>query len=332
VNATTGTSRPAGPAAAPASEEEFLALVDAHFPGSHGHMVLGRGDDAAVVDMPPEVCVSTDLFTEDVHFRRAYFTPEETGYKALAVNISDIHGMGAQPLGFVCSLTLARPVEHAYWDRVLAGMAELAGGYDLPLVGGDLSRGEKTGFCITIWGGAPKGGRLISRGGPAPGEVLFSVGALGLARAGLELLEESGRRAEKTAPEAVAAHVRPGLHPEAAARISRTPGVTGLMDVSDGLARDLPRLLGPGLSADLDPPDPHPALARHAAERGRDPVELMILGGEDYALLGAADADTVEALAREVPGLARLGRIRQGGPVTCRGRELAAGGFDHFQG
>ena len=76
-----------------ASEDDFLALVDRHFPREHAGVLLGRGDDAAVVDWPGAACVTTDLFLEDVHFRRAYFAPEDVGYKSVAVNVSDVAAM-----------------------------------------------------------------------------------------------------------------------------------------------------------------------------------------------------------------------------------------------
>ena len=86
------------------SEDDFLLLVDRYFPNTHPHLALGRGDDCAELLCPPRMALSTDLFLEDIHFRRSYFTPEDMGHKALAVNISDLAAAGALPLGFSLGL------------------------------------------------------------------------------------------------------------------------------------------------------------------------------------------------------------------------------------
>ena len=82
-----------------ASEDSILACLARHFPATHPSLLLGRGDDCAVLKAGTPLCVSSDLFLEDVHFRRSYFTPEEIGHKALAVNVSDIAACGGRPPG-----------------------------------------------------------------------------------------------------------------------------------------------------------------------------------------------------------------------------------------
>ena len=89
-----------------ASEDSILACLARHFPATHPSLLLGRGDDCAVLKAGTPLCVSSDLFLEDVHFRRSYFTPEEIGHKALAVNVSDIAACGGRPLAFTLALGL----------------------------------------------------------------------------------------------------------------------------------------------------------------------------------------------------------------------------------
>ena len=118
---------PSCPPAPIFSEDGILACLARHFPQAHPSLLLGRGDDCALLKAGRPLCVSSDLFLEDVHFRRAYFDPEDTGHKALAVNVSDLAGCGARPLGFTLCLGLPDWVDMAWLDRFFSGMAALAG-------------------------------------------------------------------------------------------------------------------------------------------------------------------------------------------------------------
>jgi thiamine-monophosphate kinase len=315
-----------------ASEDDFLALVDRHFPRGHDGIVLPRGDDAAVVACPGKICVTTDLFLEDVHFRRFYFSPQDVGFKALAVNISDVAAMGCRPMGFVLSLISPEDANREYWDGVLAGMAELAAHFELPLVGGDLSRGDKVGISVTIWGEAGPSGRFLTRGTAAPGNVLCVVGELGLSRVGLALLEKGQPDATSEWPAAVAAHLRPEPQVAAGLVLAGIPGVLACMDVSDGLARDLPRLLPPGYGADLflAPTALHPEVTAHAAGHGRKPEKEAVFGGEDYALLAAVSPADWPTVRNALPEAKAIGLVNAKPGFTLNGAPFNERGFDHF--
>ncbi len=322
------------------SEDAFLALIDRCFPSAHQDVLLGRGDDCAVVACRESLCVTSDLFLEDAHFRRAYFAPGDIGFKALAVNISDITAMGAKPLGFILNLMVPRQLERGFWEAFFQGMAELAAEHDLYLAGGDLSGAPYLGVAVTIWGERPLGGRFLRRGQARPGDVLFLVGEIGLAKLGLTLLEGGGHVPEESSavyaaqdyPVAVQAHLRPTLHSDAALALSRTGTVRGLMDVSDGLARDLPRFLGPGqgCALALQPEMLHPELHVFARKSGLDAAEFAVLGGEDYALLGAVAARDWAMLREHIPAVRRLGEVTAGPGIQLNGKEMRSQGFDHF--
>ncbi|MFZ5428229.1 MAG: thiamine-phosphate kinase [Thermodesulfobacteriota bacterium] len=314
------------------SEDEFLAAISARFTNEHPHMLLGRGDDCAVLTCPETMALTTDLFIEDVHFRRAYFSPADAGHKALAVNVSDMAGMGGEPVGF--SLGLAGPPDTpaSYWEGVLDGMAGLARELDIPLVGGDLNASDKIVMAVTLWGRQGKGGRFLERGRALPGDVLFVVGDIGLARVGLGVLEKNGPGAAGEWPEAVAAHLRPASRVADGLALANIRPVRGLMDVSDGLARDLPRFLGPKLGADiaLDPDTLHPEVLRYAELAGEDPAELAVLGGEDYALLGACPRQIFLEVFTHVPGVWAVGEVSRTPGVRLGGKPFQRTGFDHF--
>lgn len=359
------------------SEDDFLAAIDRHFTNAHPHLCVGRGDDCAVIACPPRMAVSTDLFNEHSHFRTSYFTPGDIGHKALAVNISDLAACGARPLGFSLALTAPADLSREFCDEMLGAMAALAREHDVALSGGDLTRGDALSLCITVWGGpAPRpahaagvgaGGEnggdagvvgegsgthphpaagaaspFLRRGGCQPGDQLFLVGRVGLARVGLLALESMGAEAARLYPEACRAHLRPRPQVAAGLALAAICGAgdarIALMDVSDGLARDLPRLIGAdrgsGLGAELvmDAEALPDEVRAYALANDLDPVDMAFTGGEDYALLGCCRPAMFDAVRTAVPGLTALGQVTADGVVQVNGDLPASAGFDHFSG
>ena len=188
------------------SEDAIIARIASHFPNTGEEVLLGRGDDCAVLRAGSPLCISTDLFMEDVHFRRGYFSPQDIGWKALAVNLSDLAACGARPSGFTVGLSLPPDADMELVDGLCEGMARLAEQASAPLVGGDLSRADRLHLCITVFGRAAA---PLLRGAPLPGDAVFLVGEIGLARTGLQLLEERGRSAIADWPSPCAAHLHP---------------------------------------------------------------------------------------------------------------------------
>jgi len=320
---------PAGPLD---SEQAFLDLVDFCFPTRHTHMLLGRGDDCALLATPPALCLSTDLFLEHAHFKRDYFTPFDIGHKALAVNLSDLAGMGVKPLGFSLGLMAPHTLDRAFWKELFTGMAALAERYDLPLTGGDLSRAEVIGLCITVWGEPGVSGRVLRRQACLENDVLFLCGEIGMGRAGLMALEDTGRKAMKTHPKACEAHLRPQPRIIEGLALTETDGVRGAMDVSDGLAQDLPRFLGPTLGADLEiaPSMLHPEVLAYCESAELDPVDFAMLGGEDFCLLGVVSSDDWDELVKKLPLAHLIGQVRKEPGLRLNGKPFTLAGFDHF--
>lgn len=328
------------------SEDAILACLARYFDNGNSRLALGRGDDCAVLSGGKALCVSSDMFLENAHFRRSYFEPEETGYKALAINISDLAGFGARPVAFNLCLGLPVWVDMAWLDRFFAGMAELAKKQRISLAGGDLSRCGLLCIAITVFGENNDDCDFLKRGGAMPGDALFVVGSLGLARVGLRELEAKGRSAMREWPAACAAHLRPepqtgaGLMLARAGYNARPPA---LMDLSDGLCRDLPRLLGQsgelgshsralGAELKIRPNMLHEEVVRHAQLNSEDPVLEVMKGGEDYCLLGACAPAMLPALQTAIPNFFRIGEITDSGHIGHDGKILSANfGFDHFE-
>lgn len=334
----------------PASEDDILAIVSRYFPAGHPSLLLDRGDDCAVLRPCGPLAVTTDIFAEDAHFRRRYFTAFDIGWKALAVNISDVGSSGAKPSGFSIGLTLTGQEDTAWLEGFCEGMKALTERFDMAISGGDLARSSLLNVCVTAWGELPESlPRGLRRGAAQEGDAIFLVGRVGLARLGLSVLEEAGNEEDIAAakehwPDSCAQHLRPmplafeGMKLGLFAIEHSLQDRLGLMDLSDGLARDLPRLLNSrksGLGADivLEEGSLHPEIVRHCSRKGMDAAQFAFEGGEDYALLGSCPAEAWTELEALLSGFSvpfsRLGTVRRGA-LSLNGKAASAAGFDHF--
>lgn len=336
------------------SEADFLRLIDKHFPNpdsgkqdsSLDTVLLGRGDDCAVLRFGELACLSSDIFLEDVHFRRNYFSPEDIGHKALAVNISDIAAMGCKPSAFALDLMIPEGLDETYWERLFTGMARLANDHDLTLAGGDLCRAPILGLTVHIWGtpessessgtSEKTAGRILTRGNAKPGDLLAIVGKPGLARIGLQQLEKHGLDAAAQYPAATAQHLRPQPRVAEGLELAKISGIRGLMDISDGLARDLPRFLAlsevQGAKVELSSDMIHAEIQQHAQNTGQSATEIAMLGGEDYGLLTAISPDAIQETQAAIPDLQVIGTVKQKPGIIVNGKPFEVPGFDHFGG
>jgi thiamine-monophosphate kinase len=306
----------------------------------HGHGVdaLGLHDDAALLSPQPgqQLCLSVDTLNVGVHFLEDD-PPFDLGYKALAVNLSDLAAMGARPLAF--SLALSAPSVNAQWlDALLDGMQSLASEYALVLLGGDTTRGGLS-LNLTVIGSVPEHAAL-RRDRARVGELLYVSGTLGLA--GMALEAKLG--AKLPWDEELARLCMQRLHrPEprlALAQALREMGIRCAMDLSDGLAQDLPRLCHASACGAIIECEALPLAPGAAAMLGLDAAVLAALaGGEDYELLFSADPAMSEALAelavRSQIALTPIGRVIAGSGVQVldaeqRPIDLSKLGFRHF--
>ncbi len=331
------------------SEDHIIAMLNHYFDDANAFreaddtgVVLGRGDDCAIFRANSDICITTDMFIEDVHFRQRYFTPEDIGYKSLAVNISDLAATCATPIAFSMALAMPSDTDHAIIDGILSGMSELANARNMNLIGGDLSKADKICITITAFGFSS---RPLLRNCAKPGDIVFLLGNLGLARTGFLRMESENRQALKSAPDSCRAHLRPKPlvdeslmikeilreHPEA--RLS-------LMDVSDGLAQDIPRLLGIQSSGMIDRnkkaygvnihlPEIHTEIMKYCIANELDPEMHVISGGEDYALIGTCDQEHFNIVHAIMPEITILGVVDKEPTFRLHGKVIEKG-FDHF--
>lgn len=314
--------------------------------GDASGITLGLGDDAAAF-RPPEgrlLVATADMLVEGIHFRRDWMSSRALGWKSLAVNLSDIAAMGAEPhFALVCiAVDPATSVE--YVEGLYAGMQELAARFGTRIAGGDTVR-SRAGVTLSVTVvGSVEPERLATRDGARPGDVLVVTGSLGDSAAGCAALLAGPKATETVPPAVLEAHRLPQPRVAEARAAVATDAVTALMDISDGLAGDLHHICEEsGVGAEVDAAAlPISDACREAAARLRlDPLQLALTGGEDYELLLAVTpehVDEVRAVVAGATGTATsvVGKIQPAGcalllPDGTRA-PLPVKGFQHFPG
>lgn len=299
-------------------------------------VLLGVGDDAAVLQMPSDrrLVAAVDTIVQDIHFPRGT-AAGDVGYRALAVNISDIAAMGAVPVWFTLSLSM--PTADADWiAKFAAGMFALADAYDMELVGGDTVKGPLV-ITIQIFG-LVETDRWLTRSGGKPGDLVYVSGVPGEAAVGLALVQHKLDPSDITSSTLLQQKF---LRPQPRVALGRRLRVcaSAAQDVSDGLLTDLSKLCAAsacGAHVDLD------ALPRSAAMNSllaRETQEPFILGGgDDYELLFTvppAQVPQVEVTIANEVRCTSIGHLVEEKNVRCfRGAQevqTIASGFDHFR-
>jgi thiamine-monophosphate kinase len=276
--------------------------------------------------------VTTDVVVEGRHFSAALSDPEDWGWKAVAVNLSDLAAMGAEPRWLVVALTVPPETGTALLDRVYAGLREACLAFAVGLAGGDTSAGPVLSLAVTAIGEAE---RVVTRAGARPGDRLAVSGPLGAAAAGLALLGRDDRQARELLerfPGLAAAHRRPQPQLAAGRRLAAA-GASAMLDVSDGLAGDalhLAEASGAGLELDAAAVPVAAGVAEAAALLGRDPLDLVLAGGEDFAIAAALPPDAPTAGAA-VCGRFTADPTRRVGRTPGGDLPLAGLAYDHFR-
>ena len=290
-------------------------------------VLVGPGDDGAVLDLQPPLVISLDVLVEGVHFRRDWSPARDVGRKAVAVNVSDLEAMGARATALVVGFSAPPGLELSWALEFAAGLTEEAGTAGVSLIGGDVTRARDITISVTVLG--TLGGRApVLRSGARAGDVVAVHGRLGWAAAGLVVLGR-GFRSPRVVVEA---HRVPQISYGAGATAAAA-GATAMIDVSDGLLADLGHIaVASGVTVNLDREafDIAEPLQAVAAATGTDPYALVLTGGEDHAL-----AATFADLAAVPDGWLVVGRVRDPDPepvVLVNGAPWeAAAGFDHFR-
>jgi thiamine-monophosphate kinase len=300
-------------------------------------VLLGIGDDAAVLASLTTPVVTTDALIEGVHFRRDWTSPRALGRKAMAVNVSDIAAMGAKPVAAFVSLglsseLLAQPDAKEWLDELYAGMEEVAAQHDFTIAGGDTTRSPHAIVLSVTMVGECGAQAPVLRSGAQAGDALIVTGSLGEAAAGLFLLQHPEIEVGESTREAVLQrHFEPATRVaevQAALNVGAQGNVRAVhaaLDLSDGLAGDaahIARRSGVMLQIEIDKLPLSPSLREIAAAAQNaghtlDAAALALHGGEDYELLLCVDAEQGAAVCAAITSAT-------GTPATIMGQCLAA--------
>jgi thiamine-monophosphate kinase len=310
-----------------AAEVGEFALIDRITAGlgAGGPVLLGVGDDAAVLRLVGDLAVSTDTMVENVHFRRNWSGPDDVGRRAVGACVADAEAMGAVPVGVVVSLAMPTETPTDWVDGFARGVRAECEKAGAQLVGGDLTAASLIVVTVTVL--ADLGGVApVTRSGARPGEVVAFVGRLGWAAAGLAVLTRGFR-----SPGAVVVAHRVPEVPYGEGRIAAEAGATAMIDVSDGLLADLGHVAqASGVCIELDSAafeiaEPQQAVA--AALGGGDPLGFQLTGGDDHALVATFPPGKVPA------GWTLIGKVVPGQPSVLVDGAVPAvdsAGWKHF--
>ena len=299
-------------------------------------LLVDIGDDAAAWHSEAGVqLATTDALIQDVHFTLSTTTWRELGWKALAVNLSDIAAMGGVPQYALVSLGLPGDTEVEHMAQLYEGMAELARLFDVGIVGGDVVAAPLVVLNLTVVGSAQ--GNILTRTAASPGDRIAVTGYLGASGGGMAMLKRGFQFDEETTANLRQAHLKP--YPRVReGQLLACHGVRAAIDLSDGLASDLAKLckaskVGARLFIDQIPI--HPSVRNSFRD---DYLDLALAGGEDYELLFTGSSKVMDKVRKLLPcPISVIGDIVSDAPGKVRlldeqGKEikLEEKGWDHF--
>jgi thiamine-monophosphate kinase len=309
---------------------------------SQDRLILSIGDDAAAFRPRPGylLLVSSDALIEGIHFEKESTSAEALGWKALAVNLSDIAAMGGNPLYATTTLGIPPETSSRFIAGFYRGLNRLGSRYGVVVVGGDTCSSPKDLFIDMTILGEVKSHQLLTRSGARPDDVLFVTGTLGESAIGLELLKTKSK-VSRSHKHFIERQLRPSPRLVIGRYLSSHRIASALIDISDGLSTDLHHLCEQSrVGAVIEESKiPLPKLSEGIkAGLAKSPTDYALNGGEDYELLFTAPAQKRHLVPPQIDGIPvhEIGRITgQRGICSVneggRSRRLPARGFDHFK-
>jgi thiamine-monophosphate kinase len=317
-------------------ENALIAQIERTFrPAKAIRLASALGDDAALWSprQGHQTILTCDWSLQDLHFLLRKHPPDAIGWKCLSRAVSDIAAMGGKPSCFLLSLALPTSLTGKWLSSFLAGLRRASDKLGCELAGGDTTRQDKVLVSVTVIGEVRRH-HAVLRSGARPGDLVFVSGTLGEAELGLRQLRRKRGMAKATNP-ALRKHLYPQPRLALGQRLAENRLATAMMDLSDGLSTDLPRLCAASrVGAQIDV---HLLPATSLAKAG-DAQELALNGGDDYELLFTVRRRNAARVPRNFQGLSltRIGKITREKQILLRTKEskatrLQSGGWDPFR-
>ena len=294
-------------------------------------VAVGPGDDAAVIEPARGALdvLTTDALVDGIHFDLRFTPPDAVGYRALAVNLSDLAAMGAEPRAALLSLLLPDELDVATLDGIVDGLLALAARYRVALVGGNITRTTGPLTIDVTATGSVRPRRVLTRAGARPGDEVYLTGTVGAAAAGLAALKADGSQAG-TRSVCVERYLRPEPRVRAGVLLGRNRAATSCIDLSDGLAdavRQIAEASGVGVTVDA------------ASVPVIGELHTALSAGDDYELLFTSRPSQrgrlrgVRRQAGDLP-ITRIGVVTKGRDVLLRddqGTREMPRGYEHWK-
>ena len=306
-------------------EHDVLARIRAIFDTTSAHrgIVVGNGDDGAVLALSPQTILSTDMAVEGVHFRTEWSTPEEIGRKITAANLADICAMGGWPEFLLVAVAFPSTFVNSL-EALARGIAEEAKKVGAHVVGGDLSQGEELVISITAIGTTSK---PILRSGAKVGDAVVISHLPGLSAAGLSILTKGGEIKAGIKRELVRQHCAPEI--DYAKYRDAFPFLNSATDISDGLIIDASHIASSsGVAIEIETKDlmVHDEFTKllQIFDGNESAVAAALTGGEDHVLLGTTSEP------HKLSGFRTIGAVVSGHGIYVDGkRRDGDAGYQH---
>lgn len=283
------------------SEDKLIDYLEKQFPSKDN--LVGIGDDCAVI--PPEngsaYLVTTDALVEGVHFLKEQVSPQDLGFKTVAVNVSDIAAMGGEPKYAFLSIALPKAIDYSWVRNFMKGVKEACDQWGILLLGGDTVGSKRDVFLnLTLIGTAAQN-HIKYRHQAQSGDIICVSGYLGDSGGGLKALQTQAIQTEDI-QKLIQTHFRPAPSPVQGKWLASHQEVHAMMDISDGLECDLRKLIkksGKGAVLEISQIPISEKLSRACMKEGWDALQLAIVGGEDYRLLFTVAAEACGQLQKD---------------------------------
>jgi thiamine-monophosphate kinase len=288
-------------------------------------VLVGIGDDAAIIKTKGLQVLTTDCLVEGDHFTREWFTPEQIGMKTIEINVSDVAAMGGIPCFALVSLALPRNLDVEFVEEMYQGIWKTCNKYNMEIIGGNMTHCDTIVISITLTGNVDQK-HLSLRSGAKPGDYIFISGHLGYGRAGLRFFLKQLKGFEKIKKR----YLEPEAQLKKALKIA--PFVNSMIDVSDGLAPEIKHICNMSKCGAVIYKDKIPIsgnVRQIAKTLKEDEYDYALFGGEDFELVYTVSKDNIKNVEGYIVGEITKGKDVQ---LVSKGKKeiIKKMGYDHF--